>query len=255
MINHTTPSTPDSPAEISTRRLIILGVLTRFFTDTGVQLFFPFLPIIAKGMSITPEILGRLVSVRSAMGLFSPLFGILMDRTSYRLVMRMGLMLAAAGLFVVGSSTGWLMALLGMILMGLGSFSFVPALQAYLSNRLPYTRRARGLGIIEYAWALAGIIGLSAMGQLIVLTSWRIPFFVLGLALLFFSFVYRVLPPARGNETGYETGPAAALPALPSLAQFFDLGINRRSTWATLAGGGLIMFATWHTFLNYGTWL
>lgn len=243
------------PAELSTRRLIILGVLTRFFTDTGVQLFFPFLPVIAKGMGITPEILGRLVSVRSAMGLFSPLFGILMDRYSYRLVMRLGLMLAAIGLLVVGSSNGWLMAFIGMVLMGLGSFSFVPALQAYLSNRLPYARRARGLGIVEYAWAIAGILGLSVMGQIITVTSWRVPFFIIGLALFIFSFVYRVLPSAREHRGEHQPGTAAAQFPRFSWNQFFDLGSQRRSTWAALVGGGLIMFATWHTFLNYGTWL
>lgn len=243
------------PAELSTRRLIILGVLTRFFTDTGVQLFFPFLPVIAKGMGITPEVLGRLVSVRSAMGLFSPLFGILMDRYSYRMVMRLGLMLAAAGLVMVGSSNGWLMALIGMVLMGLGSFSFVPALQAYLSNRLPYARRARGLGIVEYAWAIAGILGLSVMGQIIAMTSWRVPFFMIGLALFIFSFVYRILPSAREHKGEQQSGIAAAAFPRSSWSQFFDLGSQRRSTWAALIGGGLIMFATWHTFLNYGTWL
>ncbi len=243
-------SQPTPPkAELSVRRLIGLGLLTRFFVDTGVQLVFPFLPIIAAGLGISPPMMGRLVSARSLMGLFSPLFGLLMDRFGYRLVMRWGLIIAAAGLLVLGSSQGWPQALVGMLLMGLGTFSFAPALQAYLSNRLPYARRARGLGIVEYAWALAGIIGLLAAGQLITLTSWRTPFFLLAGALFFFSFVFQILPSAREQQ-----GAAAAAP-LPSLVTFLDLGANRRSGWAVLLAGGLIMFATWHTFLNYGTWL
>jgi len=246
-------SSPTHKPELSVRRLIALGLFTRFFTDTGVQLFFPFFPIIAAGLGVSAEVMGRLVSARSLMGLFSPLFGLLMDRTSYRFVMRLGLMLAAAGFLVVGSSSGWPMALGGMVLMGLGTFSFVPALQAYLSSRLPYAQRARGLGIMEYAWALAGIVGLLAAGELIGLTSWRTPFFIIAAVLLVVSFVFRALPSARAGHDG--TGVATAIPQLPTLSDFVQLGENRRSAWAVLAGGGLIMFATWHVFLNYGTWL
>ena len=197
--------------------------------------------------------MGRLVSARSLMGLLSPLFGLLMDRTSYRLVMRLGLMLAAAGFLVVGSSSGWPLALVGMVLMGMGTFSFIPALQAYLSSRLPYNQRARGLGIMEYAWALAGILGLLVAGELIGLTSWRVPFFIIAGVLLVMSFIFRALPSAREGHDGL--GAAAATPQLPTLADFVQLGENRRSAWAVLVGGGLIMFATWHVFLNYGTWL
>ena len=107
-----------------------------------------------------------------------------MDRYGYRLVMRLGLFLAGLGLLVVGSSSGYFLAMIGMMLMGLGSFSFIPALQAYLSNRLPYERRARGLGVVEYAWALAGILGLLGAGALIERTSWRVPFWIIGVLLI-----------------------------------------------------------------------
>ncbi len=253
MVNPPSPLPATQKPELSVRRLIALGLLTRFFTDTGIQLFFPFYPIIAAGLGVSAPVMGRLVSARSLMGLLSPLFGLLMDRTSYRLVMRLGLMLAAAGFLVVGSSSGWPLALVGMILMGMGTFSFIPALQAYLSSRLPYNQRARGLGIMEYAWALAGILGLLVAGELIGLTSWRVPFFIIAGVLLVMSFVFRALPSAREGHDGL--GAAAATPQLPTLADFVQLGENRRSAWAVLVGGGLIMFATWHVFLNYGTWL
>ena len=53
--------------------------------------------------------------------------------------------------------TPW-MVVAGMMLAGLGIGIFVPNLQAYVSGKLPYTLRARGLGMIEYSWALTGII-------------------------------------------------------------------------------------------------
>ena len=124
--------------------------------------------------------MGRLVALRSAMGLFSPLFGAAADRHSYRRVLQLGLLSGAAGMTIVGLSSSVWMAVPGMILSGLCFAAFVPTLQAYVSARLPYSRRARGLGILEYSWAITGIFGLYLMGQLIEATSWRAPFFVLG---------------------------------------------------------------------------
>ena len=82
-------------------------------------------------------------------------FGALADRRGYRDVMQIGLFLNALGYFIVGSSINVWMAAIGMMLGGLGHFVFGPTLQAYLSARLPYAQRARGLGILEYSWALA----------------------------------------------------------------------------------------------------
>lgn len=246
-MSHKDVSFPVHPPEITVRRLIVLGLVTRVFTDTGVQLFFPFFPLIAAGLGVSAQVMGQLVSLRSLMGLFSPLFGVAMDRFGYRLVMRLGLFLAGVGMLVVGSSSGWPLAVVGMMLMGLGSFSFIPALQAYLSNRLPYERRARGLGIVEYAWALAGILGLLGAGALIAVTSWRVPFWLIGTILLLFALVYALLPSARD--------PVKKDEARPTLRSLVQIEGNRRSTYAVLVAGGLIMFGTWHTFLNYGTLL
>ncbi len=238
------------------RRLLGIGLSTRLLTDTGVQLFFPFLPLIAAGMGVTPVVLGRLVSLRSVMGLFSPLFGSLADRRGYRLVLRAGLLIAALGYAVLGFSNGLPSALAGMVLAGVGTFAVVPTLQAYLSARLPYAQRARGLGVLEYAWALSGIVGLFLMGQLIAVAGWRAPLFVLsgGLALAFLY--YRRLPPAA--EDGREAAPTASggrTPPLARLKGFFNLGPQRRSVWANLVAGGFIMFAGFHLFISFGSWL
>ena len=145
---------PDADNNISVTRLLGIGLATRFMVDTGVQIFFPFLPIIARGMGISTVIMGQLVSLRSLMGLFSPLFGTMADRRGYRFTMRLSLLLVGLGFLMVGISRSVWLAAPGMALMGLGSFSFVPTLQAYLSNRLPYQQRARGLGNL---WSMLGL--------------------------------------------------------------------------------------------------
>ena len=171
-----------------------ISVAARIIVDTSVQMFNPFLPIIAGGLGTNVVVMGRLVALRSVMGLFSPLFGAAADRDSYRRVMQIGLVLGAAGLSVIGLSQSTWMAAIGMILTGLCFAAFVPTLQAYVSARLPYSRRARGLGILEYSWAITGIVGLYLMGQVIEYGSWRVPFFILGAGMLIAAVVFGILP-------------------------------------------------------------
>lgn len=246
------PADDEQPASVapSVTRLVILGLITRIITDSGVQAFFPFLGIIAQGINTSEARLGQLISLRSSTGLLAPLFGILADRRGYRLVMSLGLALAGFGYLVIAASPNWPILAIGMFMAGIGTFAFAPNLSAYLSARLPFHRRSRGLGVVEYAWAFAGILGLSLMGQLIAVTSWRVPFVILGVALLVMGVVYRQLPSAREQRT--------ALPRPDSrgrLAHFLDLGPNRRSAWAVLAAGLFIAMTGFTFILTYGIWL
>ncbi|MEZ4593371.1 MAG: MFS transporter [Chloroflexota bacterium] len=244
---------PDTSPEISVNRLIFIGLITRLVTDTAVQFFFPFLPVIANGLGTTTVVAGRLVSLRSSMGLFSPAFGALADQRGYRFVMRLGLLLGAIGYLILGLSTNLWLAVAGMVLAGLGSFAFVPTLQAYLSIRLPFHQRARGLGTLEYAWALAGIVGLYLAGLLIEATSWRVPLFILGGFFLVAAVGYGRLPAT--HQSTPQNKSARTPFSLATVRRFFELGANRRSAWVVLIVSGINMMAAMIVFLNYGTWL
>jgi MFS family permease len=79
--------------------------------DTGSQIFNPFLPLIASGPGLSVVELGRLIGLRNVMGIFSPLSGALSDRFGYRLVIRVSLLLIAAGnLLLAVSSAPWMVA-------------------------------------------------------------------------------------------------------------------------------------------------
>ena len=139
------------------RYILAACVATRVVVDTSVQLFFSFLQVIALGMALDVVVLGRLLSLRSAVGLSAPLFGSAADRYGYLRVMRLSLVLAAAGTFLLGSRGGFWSVAAGMVLSGVGLTGFLPTVQAYISAQLPFAQRARGIGILEYSWALAGI--------------------------------------------------------------------------------------------------
>lgn len=243
---------PETEQDISVNRLIIVGVITRLVTDTAVQFFFPFLPVIAEGLRTSTVAAGRLVSLRSSMGLLSPLFGSWANQRGYRTVMRFGLLMAAVGYLIVGLSNSVWLAAIGMVLGGLGTFSFVPILQAYLSAKLPFHRRARGLGMLEYSWALAGIVGLYLVGLLIDATSWREPLFVMSGLLLVAFLGYGRLP---GTNKTQKPPVEPSRFTFRSLANFFELGANKQSAYAVLLVVSLNMMAAMNIFISYGTWL
>ena len=68
---------------ITFRRLIGTSISAKLLIDIGQQIFNPFLPVIAAGLGLDVVTLGRLVGLRSLMGIFAPVSGELADRTSY----------------------------------------------------------------------------------------------------------------------------------------------------------------------------
>ncbi|MEZ4621228.1 MAG: MFS transporter [Caldilineaceae bacterium] len=245
--------------------LMTVSVLTRLLVNTAGQLFNPFLTIIAAGLGTDVVTLGRMLGLYNATSLFSPFFGNLADRWGYRATMRLELLIGICGLLIVGSALSLPMALIGLVIMGMGFFSFVPTLRAYLAELLPYHQRARGFGILEYSWALSGIVGLFLMGQLIAATGWRAPFFVLAAGLLGAWVIYAELPSTnhsqRPNGEIRSVGPLPGATGLSFAAilhqirNFFYLESNRRSTWATIIGGTFANFGMLHIATTYGAWL
>ncbi|MFO7850396.1 MAG: MFS transporter, partial [Spirochaetia bacterium] len=112
--------------------MVTLGVIAKFFVDVSVQLFNPFLTIIAAGMGLSVVTMGRLVSVKNLMGLSAPLLGSLADKIGYRAVMRLGLFLAGAGFFVLATGAGLPLIIMGMVISGIGQAGYTPMVQAYL---------------------------------------------------------------------------------------------------------------------------
>lgn len=236
--------------------LLTVSVLTRLLVNTANQLFNPFLAVIAAGLGMDVVSLGRLVGLRSAMGMFAPFFGSLADRWGYRAVLRLQLLIGVVGLLLVGGSVyGW-MTIVGMALVGMGLYSFVPTLRAYLSFQLPYAQRGRGFGILEYSWALSGIVGLFLMGKLMDLSNWRAPFFVLAIGLTVAWGIFAQLPPTNRLSGGNAAQHHGSVPGyLQRFRAFFVLDSNRWSAWSSILAGTIANYGTLHLFAVYGAWL
>ncbi|MEZ4868801.1 MAG: MFS transporter [Caldilineaceae bacterium] len=243
--------------------LMTVSVLTRLLVNTANQLFNPFLTIIAAGLGLDVVTLGRLLGLRSSMAIFAPFLGSLADRWGYRKIMRLELLLGISGLLCVGGSANLGLTIVGMLLLGIGFYAFVPTLRAYLAEQLPYAKRARGFGILEYSWALSGIVGLYVMGQLIAAAGWRAPFFVLAGGLLIAWLIFAELPPT-GRAQHADIGAPVTNGHNSMLTwwrwggylrTFLTLDGNRASTWGVIWAGTVANFGFLHIAVIYGGWL
>lgn len=236
-------------ASSSLGTLLLVGIASRLLIDTSNQIFNPFLSVVANGLGTSVVVLGVLVSVRSAAGVAGPVLGAWSDRIGYLKMMRVALVLVAVGMIGFGASSSIIVAGAAMLPMGLGLATFTPALQAYLSARVSYDRRGRELGILEYAWALAGIVGLSLAGGAITLFGWRVPFFVIAaLLLVAFAASFR-FSPAIGEDAG------AARTSTAGARDFFRLGDAPRSAWGSIAVVGLSFFGMMNVIIIHSEWL
>jgi len=246
---------PEENTGLSFRRLIGTSMVSKLFVDIGSQIFNPFLSLIAAGLGLGVVELGRIVGLRNVMGILAPLSGALADRFGYRLIIRVALLVSASGCLLVGLSSSLWMLGLAVLLMGLGTSVFVPNMQAFVSGHLPYNLRARGLGIIEYSWALTGIVGLSLIGLLIAATGWRTPFFLLAAGQVIMSLVFGALPEDWHQKAATE----AVLPKHKHwgqrLVSILVVSSNRRSTYATIAAATLSFFAAMQMMIMHGAWL
>ena len=160
-----------------------LGFLSaeRLVMNTAYRFVYPFLPVIARGLGVPLEQAAYLISVRHIAGLGTPAVTRVVGRGErrHRLIVT-GMLLFVAGSAVTAATSAYVGALIGFALIGLAKPVFDVSSQAYISDRVPYERRARYLSVFEFTWAGALLVGAPATGWLISRTDWATPFWVFG---------------------------------------------------------------------------
>ena len=162
--------------------LVFLATL-RLVINTGHRFVYPFLPAIARGLGISLERAGFLVSARWAAGLGTPaLVGFAGRGERRRRLLGIGLSLFAVGAAITAASNVYVGALVGFVLMGIAKPVFDVGAQSYLADRVPYDSRARYLGALELTWAGGLLVGAPLAGWLISRSGWTAPFWVIAAA-------------------------------------------------------------------------
>jgi MFS transporter, DHA1 family, inner membrane transport protein len=163
-------------------RLALRAVLiARTAANGGLRVVYPFLPAIARGLGVSIPALSSVIALRNLGGLVTPL-----TARAAEIIGRRKLMIASMGAIVAGclltaSSSAFIVAATGILVVGIAVPAFGVAMQAWFGDRVPYEERGRVLGITEFTWSLALIVTVPLSGFLIVLTNWRAPFALIAL--------------------------------------------------------------------------
>jgi predicted MFS family arabinose efflux permease len=116
------------------------------------------------------------ITLRSGIGFFSPIFGSIGDFWGRKTALLLGMMTFAFGMALVAIWPTYPALLISLILVGASKIIFDPAMYAYLGDRVPYHQRGLAIGLAEFGWSGAFLLGIPIVGWLISRAGWYAPF-------------------------------------------------------------------------------
>ena len=243
---------PDShrPQEPAARLVLNIGVaaLCRFILNTSRRFVYPFAPVLSRGLGVPLTAITSLIALNWATGIIAVFIGPVTDRLGYRLMMIVGMTLLAVGLLVSGFVPLYAVVLVALFLAALGKAVFDPAVQAYISEQVPYRRRGLAIGFLEYSWAGSALLGIPALAIIIDKFGWRSPFFLMGvLALLGIAALVLLIPRANKDHARQDSK--------INLKAAWKRVLRERTARGALAFIFLVSAANDNLFVVYGAWL
>lgn len=229
----------DTPAVI--RRDIVTVTVARLTTNAAYRFAPPFIATIARGLDVSIAEIGVGLAITDLCGLSSPLIGRLVDRVPRRWSMTGGLTVIAAGAGVAALSSGLVMFTVALLTVSLAKIVFDVGLGAWIADHVTYARRSRIVGITETSWALGLLIGVSLMGLLTTIWSWRAGYLAAMVAVGAMAIVLgRRIPTER---------PAHHVDGAPAVGRLPLAG------WLAVAGMFGLMSSAQTLFITFGPWL
>ncbi len=220
-------------------------VAVRLAFNTFYRMIYPFLSFFAKGMGVNLRTISYAVTARSLMGLVSPFLASVADSRGRKAGMLIGMAVFSTAICLVVFWPTFIAFFISLSLSMIGYLIFVPSLQAYLGDKVPYEKRGRVLGITEFAWSLSAIIGVPLVGLIIARHGWMAPFPLLAmLGALAFSLLAWMLPKDPAPPVGQ-----------PGFLHNLVKVITYRPAVAALVMAGLYTAANEVITLVYGVWV
>ena len=221
-------------------------VLVRLVFNTMHRMVYPFLSYFARGLGVDLSSMSYALMARSLTGFFSPFLASIADSRGRKTGMLFGLLLFNLGVSLVIFWPVFPVFTASLVITTIGYLVFVPSIQAYLGDHVPYTQRGLAMALSELAWSISAIVGVPLAGFLIARQGWLAPFpLLIVLGLLSLGLLARILP---------------RVPHLPAAARA-NLFSNLRRVFAyPPALAGLVMVAL-YTVANelvsvvYGVWV
>lgn len=206
---------------------LLLFLVARTVMNSGFRMVYPLLPVFARGVGVDPSQVQLAISARSALGLLSPFIGPAADQWG-----RKRAMLAGIGLFVATMATVFIWPTYPVLFIALvatlvSKMLFDPATYAYLGDKVDYRQRGLVVGISEFGWSGAFLIGIPILGWLIERGGWTTPFLALALVGVGIGIlVWRILPPDHPSERSQTSLLSGARQVLADPVTLAGIGIG-----------------------------
>ena len=225
-----------------------VAVFSRFLLNTAKRFPYPFAPVLSRGLGVPLTAITSLIALNQAAAILGVILAPLGDRLGYRRMMLAGMAMLITGMLIAGFLPLYGIVLIALFLTGLAKNTFDPAIQAYVGERIPYSKRGLAIGILEFSWASSALIGIPIIGFLINGLGWRSPFFFIG-GMGFICLALLIIFIKKDDK----------LPRRSFSLLFFWEALNQlvrhRSSFGVLIFAFLSGVANDNLFVVYGVWL
>jgi len=160
---------------------VIIFAIIRIVFNTIHRMIYPFLGIFSRGLGVDLSTLSLALTGRSIIGGIGPLLAAVADNRGRKFGLLLGVIFFTGGVSIVVVWPTLLTFFLALVLSTLGKYIFDAAMQAYLSDQIPYHRRGTALAVTESGWSLSFILGMPFVAFLISRGNWLTPFQIFSL--------------------------------------------------------------------------
>jgi predicted MFS family arabinose efflux permease len=223
-------------------------VICRLVLSTARRFAYPFAPALSRGLGVPLTAITSLIAANWATSLLGIIVGPIGDRVGYRKMMIIGMALLGIGMLAGGFFPFYAVMIFALFSAGMGKVTFDPAVQAYVSERVPYRRRGTAIGFLEISWAGSTLLGIPLIALLIDNVSWRAPFFAMGLIGLLGALAVALFFPAN-EKTQAQAG------SVQSYKKMLLILVKNKPALGAMAYVFFFSAAVDNLFVVYGAWL
>ena len=222
------------------KRNITIVTLARLVANACYRFAPPFLAIIVTDLDVTLSQAGFAIFLSELTGLLSPMVGRFTERVSHRASMVIGLVGTGVGCAIAAVAPSLLWFAVGITVLVFTKQAFDIGLGAWIADHVPYAQRGRITGLTEMSWALGLLVGVSVLGVVTAIASWRVAYlFAVGMVVILTMGIARRVTNEPKAHVRHESSGAAI----------------RGRGWLVVLAVFCIMSAAQNLFVTFGSWL
>jgi len=189
------------PARKTLIQQVIFFTSLRLTLNTSIRMVYPFLAIFAAGLDKDIGAISLVLAASMFTSAIGPFIAPIADQRGRKVGMLIGMGIFLVGTLSVSIFPSYFTFFLAIMVGNLGNNIFLPAMQAYLGDIVPYKNRGLYLAITELSWALSFILFVPLAGLIIARTYWYGPFIALSVIGVLMTFLlWKLIPADRPAE-------------------------------------------------------